>query len=292
MKKLLILGASGFVGRNLAERLFDKYELCAPSSQELDVLDEIAVSRYIKAYSFDIILNALDRKMDISMNNSDSRYVVDRLRMFQNVARLHDYYGKMLYFGTGAEYGRTLPIEKISEDQFGRVIPQDSYGFLMYTMQMLAYQYKNITNFRLFGIFGPYEQYKSRFISNAICKALCGYPITIRQNAVFDYLHTDDLCKMVEHYIENDMTHLSYNATSGENIELLELARLVQRLVNRDVPIFVAKEGYKNAYTSSNDLILKETKVLIGSMIDHIVNLASFYRTHMDQLDKEALLYN
>ena len=291
MKKVLIVGANGFVGRNLAEYFTEKYELYTPSSQELNVLDGNAVEHYIKTHAFDVVLNALDRRM-VNVPNGDMVYVAERLRMFQNLTRLSDYFGKMLYFGTGAEYGRTMPIKLITEEQFGRIIPEDPYGFLMYTMQMLALTKKNITNFRLFGIFGPYELYKSRFISNAICKALCGYPITIRQNAIFDYLYIDDLGKMTEHFIENSMKHTSYNATSGKYYELTELACMVQNIVNKNIPILIAKPGFKSEYTSSNALILREFRDTINPIEGHIEKLVDYYKKRINEIDKESLLYN
>ena len=37
MKKILITGSKGFLGRHLVERLNEKYELLAPSSSELNI---------------------------------------------------------------------------------------------------------------------------------------------------------------------------------------------------------------------------------------------------------------
>ncbi len=54
---------------------------------------------------------------------------------------------------------------------------------------------------RLFGVFGPHEDYAIRFISNAICKALFGLPITLRQNRTFSYLFIDDLGPIVERFL-------------------------------------------------------------------------------------------
>jgi GDP-L-fucose synthase len=292
MKKILILGASGFIGKNLREFFDDIYEIFAPSHHELDVLDEDCVKAYLQRIRFDVVLNALDRRSDKTIPNAYYVYALERLRMFEILAKYSDHYGKMLYFGTGAEYGRALPIERISEDSFGRVAPQDPYGFTMYTMSNLALQRKNIYNFRLFGIFGKHELYKERFISNAICKSLLSYPITIRQNAKFDYLHIDDLCKMVHYFIENNMLCKCYNATSGISRELLELADIIKTVVN-NVPVYIAKGGYKNEYTSNNTLIMRELgRFKLGDIKSQISELASFYEAHMQNLDRESLLYN
>jgi len=291
--KILILGASGFVGRNLKEYFENKYDLHTPSSSELNMLDDDAVAKYIKSHSFDLVLNALDRRTVIKTPADSAVYVTERLRMFENISSLNDYYGCMLYFGSGAEYCKSRPLKFIKEDQFGRVVPKDPYGFLMYTMQKLAFSKKNITNFRLFGIFGPYEAYKRRFISNAICKVLCGYPITIRQNAIFDYLHTDDLCKMTEFYIKTPMQQQAYNATSGKRYELNALAQIIINIIGNEVPILIANPGFKDEYSASNELYLQEDKRFTVECIQaQIKHLVDYYKAMKNQIDREALLYN
>lgn len=47
MKKLLITGASGFVGSRFVERWRNEYHILAPSHSELDIVDSISVERYL-----------------------------------------------------------------------------------------------------------------------------------------------------------------------------------------------------------------------------------------------------
>lgn len=149
--KLLLLGKTGFVGRNLFEYLarLDGFEIDAPGHSELDVLDEASVFARLRQGSYDAVLNCLDRHAV-----ADASYAEERLRMFHNLAHHRDLYGKMIYFGSGAEYGRQLPLESVRECDFGRVIPSDSYGFALYQMSEFSLMSENIYNLRLFGIFG------------------------------------------------------------------------------------------------------------------------------------------
>ena len=51
---------------------------------------------------------------------------------------------------------------------------------------------------RLFGVFGPYEDWQVRFLSNACARAVWDMPLVIRQNVFFDYLDVDDLGRILE----------------------------------------------------------------------------------------------
>jgi GDP-L-fucose synthase len=201
-------------------------------------------------------------------------------------------YGKMIWFGSGAEYGRQNPIVRVSEEDFDRVLPSDDYGFCLHQMSQDTKRSDNIYNFRLFGIFGKYEIWKQRFISNAICKGLYGYPITIRQDRVMDYLHIDDLCRITEWACENKPTYHDYNATSGKAYRLTELADIVNSKLDEAVPVFVAKEGYFSEYTSNNDRLLKDfSGFRPESMDESVEKLMAYYKHNIESIKREDLLY-
>lgn len=286
MKNVLLLGKSGFIGQNMREFFEGKYHLFCPSHKELDVLDELEVAKYLMLEKYDVILNCLDWR------NLENAYFENKLRMFNNLAKYRNYYGKMIYFGSGAEYARDLFVSDIEETEFDRKIPLDTYGCCMHQISMTAMQSKNIYNLRLFGIWGKYENWQRRFISNAICKAVFSYPITIRQDCCFDYLYVSDLCRIVEWFIENEPTYHDYNAVSGRKFYLKELAEFVVEESGKNLPVYIAKEGIGKEYSGSNKRLLGE----IGdfSPIDikkAIHEMYLYYESIEDQIDKYKLLY-
>lgn len=287
MDKILLLGSSGFIGHNLFEFLKNKnYIIDAPTHRELDVLIEENVVKCLKNNKYDIVINALD------ISNSDKYYFEKRLRMFYNLAMHNDLYGKMIYFGSGAEYGRELEIHNVCENEIDRIIPSDTYGFCLQQMNDYARRSANIYNFRLFGIFGKYELWNQRFISNAICKTMFGYPITIRQNRIMDYLYIDDLSKIVEWAINNKPKYQDYNAVSGKAYSLYDLAEIVQKVMQTKIPIYVAKEGYFSEYTASNSRLYNDMKKFVCEDIEEsILKLSKWYKLNKKIIDKEKLLY-
>mgnify|MGYP005654121259 CR=1 FL=1 len=74
MKTILILGASGFVGKNFLNNVqASKYNILCPYSDELDLLDKSAITSYLKNNRPDIIINAAGKVGGI-LKNIKSQY--------------------------------------------------------------------------------------------------------------------------------------------------------------------------------------------------------------------------
>ena len=258
---ILITGGSGFIGRNLAEQLASTYEVLAPSSAELDLLNEQAVREYLGRHSFDVIVHT-------ATTRSNRRLVappdlLDRnCRMFFNLLRNQGRFGKMIHFGSGAEYDRFQVPARVREDYFDTRVPRDAYGFSKYICARYIDRSDRIVDLRLFGVFGAYEDYTVRFISNACCRALKGLPIVLRQDVVFDYLYVKDLVKLTMWFIENNARHKAYNICSGRAVALSELARVIARVSaqvsGRNPNVSVMAEGMGPEYSADNSRMLTE----------------------------------
>ena len=55
--KILITGANGFIGRNLATALELEHEVIKLTRQTVDLTDKTAVDEYFKDKKFDVILH-------------------------------------------------------------------------------------------------------------------------------------------------------------------------------------------------------------------------------------------
>ena len=215
MKKVLITGGTGFVGRNTREYLEQrKYIVYAPSSRQLDCIDEKAVKEHLNTNYYDVIVHLASYGDGIDKTKDGKKSLEYNLRIFMNFAKYSDLYGRMIYTGSGAEYDKRYPIEMVKEeDLITHTIPTDHYGLMKYLINQMIEKSDNIYNLRLFGIFGKYEHWKTKFISNLCCKSLKGLPLSIRKNCYFDYLWIDDFCRMLEKFmeLEKPLYHV-YNA--------------------------------------------------------------------------------
>lgn len=296
MKKLkvLVTGASGFVGRNTVEQLSaaGKYDVFACTDQVADLRDPAAVKRVLGELSPDCVVNCAavggTRKTGYDQGGGDVASV--NLSIFFNLVRALPPGARLLQLGSGAEYDFRAYRAKMDEAYFDANVPSDPYGFSKYVMSKYAAQAGNITVLRIFGIFGKYEDYTFKFISNAVVKNLLGQPIVINQNVLFDYLYINDFVRVLEKFIGHQPAHAHYNVTPGESIDLLSLAALVNRAGEKQTEVRVLNPGLNREYTGSNARLLAEFPGFkFTPYAEAVKELYGYYRENLAKLDTAAV---
>ncbi len=288
--KILITGGSGFIGRNVKEYLSARYSVLAPAHSELELLDEKAVENFLAKNSVDIVIHSAVKPGHRNAKDLSGQLYTNT-RMFFNLARNNDRYGKMIFIGSGAVYDMRAYRPKMKEEYFDTSIPADEHGFSKYIIAKYIERTDNILELRVFGIFGKYEDYAIRFISNAICKTLHDLPITIKQNRKFDYINIDDLVKVVEHFMHNEGRHKAYNVTPDASIDLLTLAEKVRSQSGNKVPILVRETGAGLEYSGDNSRLRAEMPELkLTSLDESIARLYDWYAAHLHVIERDKLL--
>ena len=256
---ILITGGNGFIARNLFEQLNDEYTVISLNRKELNLLDSLTVFEYVKRSQFDVIIHAATYDAAPKHFAKDPSKVLEyNLKMFFNIARCKNYFGKMIYFGSGAEFGRGYWMPKMSEDYFDRHVPADQYGYSKYLMTKYALASDNVYNFRLFGVFGKYDDWRTRFIPNACCHAILGLPIRIDQNRFCDYLYIDDLVKLVRWFIARAPNQRVYNVCSGQSFDSRRIAEMILKLSGKQLGIDLKTTELGREYSGDNSLLLAE----------------------------------
>lgn len=242
--KILVLGSNGFIGRNIVEYLEPKgYAVLSPKRQELNLLDTQGVETYIKKNRPDIVVFSAVNIQSLS----------DNLQMYFNVERCSDHFGKMITIGSGAEYDMRHYYPMMTEDYFGQHVPCDTYGLSKYVMSNdIEKKPRNIVNLRVLGIFGKYEDYTRRFISNNICKSIAGLGVTINQNMNFDFIYVHDFIKILEMFFTKETKFRNYNICTSKPLGLLDIANVICDVLPHDEKVHVKEEGLKPEYSADN----------------------------------------
>ena len=247
--RIILFGGSGFIGRNIIEQLGDKYDIIAPTRQEMDIEKD----RHLSA-DVDAVINCVNAE--------------DNLQAYFNIVAL--YSGKLIHLGSGAEYDKSNHIRNIREEDFG-IIPKDPYGLGKFYISNHIDWRDNTVCLRPFGVFGKYEDYKRRFISKAILDNMKGQNITVYKNQKFSYIWVNDLVKIIDYFINNEAKHKFYNV-GGHKTTLKKIAKKIGRykVINR---------GWANEYTCNDERVRKETGIIYTPFKESLKELRKFYES-------------
>ena len=293
--RILVTGGSGFIGRNLVEHLSRSHEVLAPTHAELDLTDDRSVDAWFREREVDVVIHGAVRPGH--RNAADpSRQLWTNLRMFFGLMRNAQRFSRLVFLSSGAVYDIARPLDHVAEAQLGASLPSDDHGLSKYAIaeyleQLHGTRAADVVELRLFGVFGKHEDYAIRFVSNAICKSLCGLPITLRQNRTFSYLYVDDLGPIVDQFLTRPHAEAAYNVVPDWTDDLYDLAEHVRARSGRDLPILVGTAGNGLPYSASNERLRREipdvTFTPVGSAVD---DLYDWYAANLGSIDRSVLL--
>jgi GDP-L-fucose synthase len=291
---ILLTGGSGFIGRNIRESfLAEKYKIIAPSSKELNCANRDSVVAFFESNTVDFVIHSATKPGHRNVHDHKDLFLTN-CKMYYNLEQQKKQYRKMLVMGSGAIYDIRNNISNVDEEYFGTDIPIDEHGFCKYVTGRDILQSSNIYDLRIFGIFGKYEDYAIRFISNAICKTLFDLPVTIRQNRTFSYLYAPDIAAIINFFLDGNPRHHAYNITPNNKITLLEVANMVCEIAGKsNYPIKVANEGMGLEYTGCNARLFGEyTELQLTPIREAIKELYLWYLSNKENIYQTVLLFD
>jgi GDP-L-fucose synthase len=169
--RVLLTGGSGMVGRNFLEHpAIGEFDILAPQSNELNLLDNKAVEAYLREKKPDLVIHAAGRVGGIQANIREPvRFLMDNLDMGRNIVWSAHQAGikRLINLGSSCMYPRNHS-EPLSEEMVlkGELEPtNEGYALAKVVTARLceyimreddAFQYKTLIPCN---IYGPYDKF-------------------------------------------------------------------------------------------------------------------------------------
>lgn len=183
--RVLLTGGSGMVGRNLLEHpAIGEFDVIAPPSNELNLLDNRAVELYLREHQPDLIIHAAGRVGGIQANmRAPVRFLMDNLDMGRNIVWAAHQAGvkRLLNLGSSCMYPRNHN-EPLTEEMVlkGELEPtNEGYALAKVVTARLcdyiaredaAFQYKTLIPCNLYGRHDKFDPAHSHLIPAIIHK--------------------------------------------------------------------------------------------------------------------------
>lgn len=246
--KICVIGANGFVGRNLTHYLGQYHEVFPITRDNLNLLDANSVESFLTSANIDIVINCAASMTNAIMLND----TYNNLGIFINFYNFRHKFTKLINLASGAEFDRTTNINLAKEFEIFLCLPKDSYGFGQNIKARLAAQTENFYNIRIFNCFG-YGELETRLYP----RILNSSSLDITNDRYFDYFSIQDLQKLVQHCISNDWQIKDVNAVYEHKVKISEAAEAFKRINNLSTKINVisnSNQNYTGCYKSINSL--------------------------------------
>lgn len=245
MKKILLTGATGFIGRHVVSELIERgYEVFAVSNSmslpdkkglvqiKLDLFDTDAVENFLQEQKFENLVH-LAWYTGAKCHSSDLN--LDWTSISINLLKTFQKYGgkRVLFAGSVSEYDFSYGYLK--EDLTPLKNPS-LYGKCKSSLYEILSTFAKQTGMdfkwaRIFNLYGPYEK-KSRLMPAIICSILNNEDVKVSTCLkTQDYLHVFDTASGIVQFFESDVQG-AVNISSGKPQNLKEIVEKIVELMN------------------------------------------------------------
>jgi GDP-L-fucose synthase len=243
MKRVLLTGVTGFLGKNLKPILKDDYEVYGVGSLLCDLRCQDKCYQLIKHFNPDVIVHAAGSVGGILANRENpGKFMYDNLIMGANLIEAAQTIGvkKFIMLGTVCAYPKYTPVPFKEEDLWNGY-PEETnapYGIakkaLMKLVEAYHDQYEfNGVNLIPVNMYGPYDHFNltsSHVIPALILKFYnairTGSDVTLwgTGEASREFMYVLDCAEAIKLAIEKDVGPEPINIGTGQEIKIKDVA--------------------------------------------------------------------
>ena len=256
-RRVFVAGHRGMAGAALVRRLArEECTILTAPRGTLDLRERAAVREWMERERPDVVILAAARVGGVFANATRPvEFILDNLLIETSVleAAHHADVAKLLFLGSSCIYPRLAP-QPIPEEALltGRLEPtNEPYAIAKIAGLKLAQAYRreygrdfiSAMPTNLFGSGDNYDPDGSHVLPALIRKVAeakaAGGPVTIWGSGTprREFLYVDDCADACVHMLKYYSNELALNVGTGEDLTILELTKLVMRVVGYDGPI-------------------------------------------------------
>ena len=286
IKRILITGASGYIGSRLCEYLSNQgYEIIGLFSSQpkdkrwSDIISEIIVGdirddetiKKISNSNAEVIIHLVSLNHHESEKSPQEVYKVNvqpTWDILHNSLKLNNQLKKFIYFSTIHVYGSDL--KGIIEEN-KKATPLNAYALTHALSEEVCNYYNNTTkveciNIRLANSYGQPVFFDSKcwslIINDLVKSAFENKKIILNSDgtAFRDFIHFSIICSVVDKIIKTTSSFQKnvINLCSSESISILDTAQLIKKVYKKkygiDIPIYINSSELINSKTNHLNL--------------------------------------
>jgi nucleoside-diphosphate-sugar epimerase len=260
--RIFISGSKGFVGNHIKNTLKDKYHLFTPSKKKLNLNNYYQLKKFMNDNKPDIIIHLASSTKFKQKKLSEKKNQIDNtFNSTKNIIKNVNPECKLIiFFGSIEEYGKARCPFKEKQ----KVKPVTYYGMYKYKsyLYISSYLKKKKSNFlwlRPSLIYG-YGDNKERFLGHIISSIKKNKNFSIKPgNQVRDYIHVDDICKVLSIIILNYKKKYNciLNVSAQNYVKIKYIPEMIEKLIKRKINYVLKKPEKKeiNLYNSNKKLL-------------------------------------
>ena len=254
MKKILLTGGSGMVGRNILEHQDAvKYDIIAPASAELNLMDYEAVKVFIAQENPNLIIHAAGKVGGIQANMDDLYgYLVENLMMGINLVRAakENKIKNFLNLSSSCVYPKDAK-NPLQEECFftGSLEPtNEGYAIAKNTVMRACeyisrdnekYNYKTIVPCNLYGRYDKFDPKNSHMIPAVIRKIAEAKESEASEVEIWgtgevrrEFLYAGDLADAIYYSIDNfEKMPIVMNVSPGKDYSINEFYQKIAKVI-------------------------------------------------------------